>query len=281
MPAETDVNIAALKASGDAETQIVALITFKDGSKAHMSTKDMTIVIPGEPETRYYPYLKERLTSRTSLRKVTDGIDIEIQNVDQVIGRTVLATSFSLNGSKCIVYKVYIAPGGAYYLKEKVRGVIGVAKVVGSTSVTAKIIPDTNYRARGRGSRTMNEACDFAYKIDPRCGSTDPSPTCSHDYEGANGCKSKQPAPVLINPVPPNNGPSFGGLIGAQSATPISNPSGGTNQPPGVVTLPDGTVIFIPPGGRGPVIDDGGGIIGGRGGRYGDIPINIPMMGGL
>lgn len=266
MPIENDANIAALKASGDADTQLIALITLKDGTKYHISTRELLIATPEEAEVTYYPFLRQRVTTRASLRKITDTVDISIQNVDQVIGKTVLATQYALNGSSCIIWKVYIDLNDNKYVKEKVRGVLSQARAIGSNEVSVKLIPDTNYRRRGRGSRTMQESCDFAYKVDPRCGSPDPSETCDYTYAGANGCIHKLPALVLINPVPANNGPSYGGLIGAQSQTTV-NTTGPTDEPDGPT---------IDGGRRFPTGDDG---YGGGYGRYGPrelLPI-IPL----
>jgi hypothetical protein len=227
MPIETNAEIQALKASGDAETQFIALVTLKDGTKYRISTKQIFVAVPGDAAESFNPYLKQRITSRLSARKITDTIELSIQNVDLALSLPVLAAQYSLNGSSCIIWKVYIRPDGVILPpKEKVRGVLSQARIVGSTEVSVKLVPDTNYRARGRGSRTMQESCPFGFKVDPRCGSVDPTDTCSHDYFGSNGCTSKLPALVLINPVPPNNGPSYGGLIGTQSQ-PATGGTGG------------------------------------------------------
>jgi hypothetical protein len=236
MPAEIP-EITELKASGDLETQAAVRIDFKDGSKAFIASKEMILPFDdGGDDVTFIIGLRKRPTIQQSIRTIIDQISFEIQNADKIMGQTIFSSRYVLNGSNAILWRVYIAPDGTRYFKERARGVIAAAKAVAATHITCVMIPDTNYRAKGNGSRTMMESCMLKFKLDPRCGSVDPSETCNHDVAA---CMTKLPSPVIINPVPPDgqgNLASFGGLIGIQinsSSTSTSTGGGTTSSPSG------------------------------------------------
>lgn len=227
MGLELPARVAEMKDSGDAVSEFALDVTFHDGTTIHIATWETDAELNGAT-VHYIPSLRARPRLKQSLRKTTDAADLSIQNVDKVIGTTVFSAQ-RLNRATATLWSLFIDEQDDFtpYLVWRMSGRITGAAGTGHTRVGFRLVSHVATAQMRRALRTLSPGCQFGYKTDPRCGSTDPSLTCSYQREGANGCKTKLPAARIVDPLPAageGNSASFGGF----TETPIQPPASST-----------------------------------------------------
>lgn len=211
MPLIIDSGVKALLLSGSATIHTTLDITFGDDSEIHVSTVDI-----GSVSTNTYGtvnYVKNLRTSGSleqSLTVSADKVDLEIQNIDLVLGGAIIDSRLKLNGARGILSHVFV-DGGTKTQIEILHGQIANASSE-DMNVKMQLISFLSLTGPVGGWRPLMKYCPWMFKKDG-CNSTDPSSTCSHTFEGVNGCSTKAPAAALVNPVPTNNQDRHGGFI--------------------------------------------------------------------
>lgn len=173
--------------------------------------------------------------------RVMDNVNFTIKNRDELYSVRFSETDRNLSPTKAVV-------GRAFYVGNEVfeSDVLMIGTVVfGEINLSEfqiTVISDTS-RQGIKVVQEISQRCPLIYK-GPGCDTLDPSPTCSRIKDDAiNGCKSKIPAPQLVNGADDNR-PSFGGV-----AKLASHPT----EPVGTGIGHGGGWIQLPPDPREPI----------------------------
>ncbi|MCA1557696.1 MAG: hypothetical protein LC731_04045, partial [Acidobacteria bacterium] len=128
-----------LIASGNYDAHAALDITLPGGTILHIATAELVITEP-EPVT-YASNLRVKGELKQALRKVTDMIELSAQNVDEVLGKTVLGVSQALNAARALLLYFYFAPDGTAYRLERLDGELSAARI-DEMEVRIKLLSD-------------------------------------------------------------------------------------------------------------------------------------------
>ncbi len=211
MPLTIPSNVKTLLLSGSAEVHTTLDVTFGDASEIHVSTVDISgVTTTSFGSVDYVKNLRTSSSLEQSLTVSVDKVDLEIQNIDLVLGGAVIDSRIKLNGAVGILSHVFVE-GGTITQVEILHGQISNASSE-DLNVKMQLISFLSLTGPLGGWRPLMKYCPWMFKK-PGCDSTDPSTTCSHTFDGANGCAEKAPAAALTTPVPANNQDRHGGFI--------------------------------------------------------------------
>lgn len=211
MPLTIPAEVQTMIDSGAFDALTTLDITFGNGTIIHISTDSIEDVLTNSFGTiDYAKNLRVSGSLNQSITTSVDRVDLSAQNIDLVLGATVLNNAQSLNGADGILSVVFIS-GSVKKQVTILRGQIANASS-NSEEVKFQLVSYLSLSGPVGGWRPLMRHCAWRFKR-PGCDSTDPSLTCSHLFEDANGCSNKLPAPRLDSPPPENNQGSFGGFV--------------------------------------------------------------------
>src|SRR5947209_1802861 len=204
---------------GNYDAQAALDVTLQGGTVLHIATAEM--VLPGP--VAYAPSLRMRGSVKQSLRKITNSVELTAQNVDSVLGLTILASAQVLNAAKATFIYAYFAldGSGTVYRLERMEGELTAASI-SETEVKLKLISDMDSGGSVAANRAVGKLCQYAMG---RRGCDSPSAgPCSKDlFDTVGGCPSKLPAVRIssVDPTATDNSASFGGMAFRDSVTSI------------------------------------------------------------
>lgn len=218
--------------SGDYDAHAGLDITLNDGVPLYLATAE--IVMPGP--VPYASNLRMRGSVKQSLRKVTDSVELTAQNVDTILGKTVLHASQVLNAAHAILVYLFIAPDGEMFRLERLEGELTAARI-SETEVKLKLVSDLSAGGSVAANRSVGKLCTYFYKK-RGCDSASPASfPCSKILDdNVNGCIAHEKAPRIVQIIGrQGNEASFGGMVYREaSITGTGGRSTGTfngNQP--------------------------------------------------
>jgi len=197
MPLTLPAEVTAMIESGGFEAHTSLDIQFGNGTVVHLSTDDITSV----PTTQFgtVNYVKSLRVSGSLDQTLTvsvDRVDLSVQNIDLVMGNTVIDNIKALNGAVGTLATIFIS-GGTKKQVVILRGQIANASS-DSNEVKFQLVSFLSLSGPVGGWRPLMLHCALRYKR-TGCDSPDPSPTCSHLFKDPNGCSSKLPADELTS----------------------------------------------------------------------------------
>jgi hypothetical protein len=141
--------------------------------------------------------------------RAMDNVDVVLTNRDGLYSERLTEVDRMLTPTRAIV-------GRAFYIGTEifVHDVLMIGNVQFNDINLAEVKLTINSDMSRQGIKVIRELtqrCSHIYK-GPGCDTNDPSPTCSRiKTDAVNGCKSKQPAPML-DETSLDNRPRFGGI---------------------------------------------------------------------
>jgi hypothetical protein len=143
-----------------------------------------------------------------------DGGEVSLQNLGLDYSVPLAETDRRLYPAPATLQRVFKLVDETFESDTLITGYMQFTSADG-ISVKGQIVSDMSRRGLNV-IQEVTQRCDWlnhgGYK-GPGCASPDPSPTCSGIFDDAvNGCASKQAAPQIIDPSPPNNQPRFKGV---------------------------------------------------------------------
>jgi len=178
-----------------------------DGGTLRMATAEL--LLPGN--IAYAPTLRMRGSVKQSLRKVTDNVELTGQNIDNVLGQSMLDAADVLNAAEATFLYFFFGHDGSFYQVKRLIGELTAARI-NETQVRLKLLSDLSAGGSVAGNRTVGINCGLRFKK-RGCDSTSPDGFCSKVRDDAvHGCASKQPAARIVQIGAANNIASFGGM---------------------------------------------------------------------
>jgi hypothetical protein len=156
----------------------------------------------------------------------TDGVSFSLANGDNSYSDLLGQPGRRLYPAPATVKRAFRLLDGTYEAVVLLEGFAQFGEIDGDNA-RVTVVSDTTPDGTDV-IEEMTQHCANIYK-QAGCDSADTSPTCSYiKNDEVNGCAAKAPAPQLIDITPPDNRPSFRGLVKPPAST----------TPPGV-GLPD------------------------------------------
>lgn|GEM_PF-4909581 len=208
MALDLAAELQALLASGDYDAQAGLAITLQGGTTLYLATADITFAA-----ITYDARLRGDFPLKQSLRKITDKVEFTAQNVDSLLGLSILAATEALNNARAVFSCFYFDDAGTGYQVERCEGELSAARIT-ETDVRLKLIDDFSAGGAVAGNRAAANKCQ--YTIGER-GCDSPvaaGVTCSNIFDDeVQGCAAHPPAPRIVQIGATNNQASFGGMF--------------------------------------------------------------------
>lgn len=208
MSLDLAAGLQTLLASGDYDAHAALDITLPGGTTLYLATAE--IVAGG---VSYDARLRGDFPLKQSLRTIIDKVEMTAQNVDSLLGLSILGATQSLNNARAVFSCFYFADAGTAYKVERCEGELAAARLT-ETDVKLKLIDDFSAAGAVAGNRAAATKCQYTLGQRGCDSPVAAGATCSQIYDDAvNGCAHHPPAPRIIQIGATNNQASFGGMF--------------------------------------------------------------------
>ncbi len=185
MPSNFPTQLKTLIASGWCKSYPGLKLIFKDGSEVNYSTIDITA-----SGITFVNRLSRVGTLKMSLLKPADRCDIQVDNVDGVVGQALSSADGVLSKCMATVYRIYVNLNdpAEIYLITRLVGMFQTDAKAGDAYFDGVVLSDVYAAAPVSGDTEVKPTCTWRYKDPDTCTYSGGLPTCDLTLTGGNGC---------------------------------------------------------------------------------------------